>query len=503
MNVGIVLEPKDKTDGIRAIAAAPIETSVAPQAVLSTSKSSHYSPEVRILDELVGASGNAFPPFTSTATVLTTKMSQLLKGAKDYKEQLSSFYEAYSQQGLYNSSWHEHIQRALFQYLSNADIDAAEKRDKLRKLQSYKGFWLYMEILSTTFTPQTKSTPQQQMQNRAFNLIGNLDKMTQSFKVEGKTIDKDLLNHQTLYLRLLLGYAFAKLNTGEHDFALNILKSLSKDLYSNITENKMNVWEQIRLFYLAKLKELTGEEIEMGDELMKATPVALHEVFDYGKVKYQKIQNGTYKPSHIQSIRARGPVKIDISRNTNRAENRLYVLKPGANPTLVTSGEVINDGDALFFWPNMDTEIQGITISGRLELQKSFEETDPPTNDKLIDTNSKVNIYDRLYRLGDNTHLFSSAKLDLDKDIQVKFLYGERKDFKDKDWLLQARENNYLVIFAEDYNQDIVQSVSAQLSLLNPRKQTIFSHQYVGASAPRALASSVVQCSKATGSDSY
>lgn len=510
MHFGLVLEPTTQPN-IREVAASPIKGSVAAHAVIRTEQMAQYSPEVRILDELVGVPGTSLPPFSSTPEILSEKMSKLGAQGAQYLTQLQEFYKAYKDQSLYNSSWHNHIQRALYQFLSNPSVSVADKRARLSHLQSLSGFGLYLEAAKLALIPQSQDNPSNQVQARANTLMLELQKMTGELSVDGVQIEHEYLSHQTMYLRLLLGYIYGNITeTTKYDLVMLMIERLSPEMKANIIDEKLDVRQQLIQYYKFKLHELVGKPLDLQTAL-KDIPKRRFETLstesDYGKVAYRKLEGGQITKSRIHYIQAKGD--CDLTLNDKGLVDKIYVLDTsgkvftlkaparGSNPPFEYT---IKAGFRLFFQHDKGAAIDAssIELKGQMQIVKGVIEA--TASDKACLINDKLPKGSRSYLMGEKTHMHVPANLDLDKQINVKFVYGNAEDFKTgvPKWYTKAAEKNYILVTAPDYDAAIVENVMGQLGLFGATGTVSKSLHYVGTTEPAKLGASGTSTSQVT-----
>jgi len=514
MHFGLVLEPKSKRDNpnIRDVAAAPINGSVAAHAVIRTETMAQYSPEVRILDELVGVPGQSLPAFSSTPEMLSERMSQLGAQGAQYLTQLQEFYKAYKDQSLYNSSWHNHIQRALFQFLSNPTVSVEDKQSKLSELQSLSGFRLYLEAAKLALIPKSKQNPSNQVQTRANLLMQELQKTTDDLRVDGVTIDHDYLSHQTMYLRLLLGYIYGNITEkAKYDRVMLMIERLSPDMKTNIIDQKLDARQQLIQYYKVKLHELVGKPLDLKTAL-KDMPKRGFETLstqdDYGKVAYRKLEGGQITMDGIHYIQAKG--NCELTLNDTELVEKMYVLgtsgkvftlkKPKSGSTAPFKYTIVA-GERLYFEHSKGAAIDAsqIKLEGQMRIVKGVIEKDVSNSNRLISGDLPKG--SRSYLMGEKTHMHVPANLDLDKQINVKFVYGKADDFKPSggsNWYTKAATKNYILVTAPDYDPAIVESVMGQLKLFGATNSIGQSLHYVGTAEPAKLGVSGESTSKVT-----
>ena len=510
MHFGLVLEPTTPQN-IRDVAAAPIKGSVAAHAVIRTEQMAQYSPEVRILDELVGVPGQSLPAFSSTPEILSEKMSKLGHQGAQYLTQLQEFYKAYKDQSLYNSSWHNHIQRALYQFLSNPSVSVADKQAKLSQLKSLSGFRLYFEAAKLALIPTSQENPSNRVQARANLLMQELQKMTDELAVSGVKIDHEYLSHQTMYLRLLLGYIYGNITEkAKYDLVMLMIERLSPEMKANIINEKLDVRQQLIQYYKFKLHELVGKPLDLKTALKdipKREFDTLSTQDDYGKVAYRKLEGGQITMSSIHYIQAKGDCVLTLKDRD--LVDKMYVLDSNgekitfsiAKGSTAPFKRTIKASERLYFKHSEGAAIDAsnITLEGQMQIVKGVIEAEDSDKNCLI--NDTLPNGSRSYLMGAKTHMHVPASLDLDKPINVKFVYGKADDFNPlggSNWYTKAAEKNYILVTAPDYETAIVENVMGQLELFGATNSISQSLHYVGTAEPAKLGVSGQRASKVT-----
>jgi hypothetical protein len=289
-----------------------------------------------------------------------------------------------------------------------------------------------------------------------------------------------------------------------------MIERLSPEMKANIIDEKLDVRQQLIQYYKFKLHELVGKPLDLQTAL-KDIPKRRFETLstesDYGKVAYRKLEGGQITKSRIHYIQAKGD--CDLTLKDKGLVDKIYLLgTSGVVQKLANQKRdsrppfqwTIHTGARLYFQHDDGAAIDAssIELKGQMQIVKGVIEATASDKDCLI--NDKLPKGSRSYLMGEKTHMHVPANLDLDKQINVKFVYGNAEDFKTgvPNWYTKAAKKNYILVTAPDYDAAIVENVMGQLGLFGATGTVSKSLHYVGTTEPAKLGASGKSTSKVT-----
>jgi len=447
---GVILEKNSNTASdasVGTIGADPIKGSAVPHAFIHSDKLKSYTPEVRILNKLTNIKAATFTPFDSTEDQLYRSVQSAAKGAEKYAEHLKAFYQSYkdTSKAMANETWHDFIMAAMVKFIKSDKSSVGDKEARLAELTNgnLSGFALYWKLLQLSVGSSTSAAKDQE--ERAYFKIVELDRVLEKFAKDKKLKPEQirLVKSQTQHLRLLLGFAYANYTKPDTKaLSRQIFNSIDKAiLYFAEEDGRQTLDQSIRIYFEHRLEELTsGRSAKtLRDKMAKIKATPIDEITEFGKARYRHIKGGTLNRQFLRGLRYH------------------------EDGTKIKNGTPEKVGKNVIFWWSEDGD-PNAEFKGRIELLRSWGlplHHDSDDNVKnLIDYD---NTGDHYYFIADGQRAFLPLNLKTEKPVKVKFLYGHDRQ---EDWYTRARDENYILVFADKYDKKLMQTIKAKVDLL-------------------------------------